>query len=145
VSRDQADRWRQNGASLNLTLPIFFEKRIFLCVRFPPRREAGDVGIWGGPLSEASSRTCHCRFFDYGSYQFCARCRNRSCMEERKKESLLYARLPPRGEVGDFRISGGGRSLRPPLKLVVARFLIAVATDSCALAVSVRISNLCAH
>jgi hypothetical protein len=48
VSRDQADRWRQNGASLNPTSPIFFEKRIFLWARFPPRREAGDVGIWRG-------------------------------------------------------------------------------------------------
>jgi hypothetical protein len=25
-----------------------YEKRIFLCARFPPHHETGDVGIWGG-------------------------------------------------------------------------------------------------
>jgi hypothetical protein len=44
-----------------------------------------------------------------------------------------------------LRDLGGGGSLRPPLELVITGFLIAVATDSCALAVSVRISSLCAH
>jgi hypothetical protein len=40
---------------------------------------------------------------------------------------------------------GGGRSPRPLLELVVAGFLIAAATDSNTLAVSVRISSLYAH
>jgi hypothetical protein len=34
------------------------KKRIFLCTRFLPRGEAGNVGIGGGALSKASSRTC---------------------------------------------------------------------------------------
>jgi hypothetical protein len=42
------------------------KKRIFLCVRFPPRAEAGDVKIWGGALFEASSRTCHLQIFYWG-------------------------------------------------------------------------------
>jgi hypothetical protein len=61
-----------------------------------------------------------------------------------KKRNFLCARFPPRGEAGDVRI-WGGCSPRPPLELVIAGFLIAVATDSYALAVSVRISNLYAH
>jgi hypothetical protein len=39
----------------------------------------------------------------------------------------------------------GGHSPRPPLKLVIADFLITAATNSMQLAVSVRISNLYAH
>jgi hypothetical protein len=62
-------------------------------------------------------------FFYYGSY------RNRSCREGEKKESFcarnshLLVRLATSG-------FGGGRSPRPPLKLVVADFFIAAATNS---------------
>jgi hypothetical protein len=58
-------------------------------------------------------------------------------VRKKKKRIFLCARFPPRGEAGDIGI-WGGRSPRPPLELVVARFFIAAATDSCALAVSVH-------
>jgi hypothetical protein len=67
---------------------IWKKKRIFLCARFPPCGEAGDVRIWEGVLSKASSRTCRRRFFDCGSYQFCARCR------EGKKKNLFVHAIP---------------------------------------------------
>jgi hypothetical protein len=41
----------------------------------------------------------------------------------------LCARFPPRGEAGDVKI-WGGRSPRPPLKLVIADFFITAATNS---------------
>jgi hypothetical protein len=43
---------------------------------------------FGGALSKASSRTCRRRFFDWGSYQFCARCR------EGKKKNLFVRTIP---------------------------------------------------
>jgi hypothetical protein len=66
-------------------------------------------------------------------------------LQGRKKKNLFVRPIPTSWWGWRLRDLGGGRSLRPPLELVVAGFLIAAATDSCALAVSVHINSLCAH
>jgi hypothetical protein len=139
-SRSLETKW---GVIKHNVANFFWKKNLF--VRVIP------TSSWGwqcrdleGALSEASSRTCHCRFFDCGSYQFCARCKNRSYRKEEKIKSFCVcdSHLMVRLATSGF---GGGRSPRPLLELVVAGFLIAAATDSNTLAVSVRISSLYAH
>jgi hypothetical protein len=108
------------------------KKRIFLCARFPPRGEAGDIRIWGGRSPRPPLELIVADFL------IAAATNSVRAAGKEKKRIFLCAQFPPRGEAGDGRIWGGGRSPRPPLELVVSGFLIAAATDSCALAVSVH-------
>jgi hypothetical protein len=140
-ARDQADCWRQNGASLNTTPPIFFEKRIFLYARFPPRREAGDVRILGGRSPRPPLELVIADFLITAATNSVHAAGIGAAGKEKKKN--IFVRAIPTSWWG-WRLQdlGGGRSLRPPLELVVAGFLIAAATDSCALAVFVCNSSL---
>jgi hypothetical protein len=118
------------------------KKRIFLCTRFPPCGEAGDVRIGGGRSPRPPLELVVADFLIAATTNS-VHAAGIGAAGKEKKRIFLCTRFPPHGEAGDVKI-WGGRSPRPPLELVVSRFLIAAATDSCALAVSVRISSLCA-
>jgi hypothetical protein len=112
------------GLLSNLSSPIFRLQQLpILCVlqesELQGRKKknlfvrAIPTSWWGwrrqdleGALSKASSRTYRRRFFGCGSYQFCARCRNRSCREGKKKN--LFVRAIPTSWWGWRRQDLGG-------------------------------------
>jgi hypothetical protein len=118
------------------------KKRIFLCARFPPCGEAGDVRIWGGHSPRPPLELVVADFLIAAATNS-VRTAGIGAAGKEKKESFCAhdSHLVVRLAMSGF---GGGRSPRPPLEFVVSTFFIAAATDSCALAVSVRISSLCA-
>jgi hypothetical protein len=121
------------------------KKRIFLCARFPPRGEAGDVRIWGERSPRPPLELVVADFLIAAATNF-VHAPGIGAVEKEKKESFCAcdSHLVVRLAMSGFGGGRGGRSPRPPLELVVSRFLIVAATDSCALAVSVHISSLCA-
>jgi hypothetical protein len=103
-----------------------YKKRIFLCARFPPRREAGDIGIWKGRSPRPHLKLVIANFL-IAAGSDSVRVARIEGAEKFKKQIFLSARFPPRREASDVGI-WGGRSPRPRLKLVVASFFIAAAT-----------------
>jgi hypothetical protein len=101
-------------------------KRIFLCTQFPPRREAGDIGIWKGRSPRLHLKLVVANFL-IAAESDSVRAARIGGAGKYKKRIFLCARFPPRREAGDIGI-WKGRSPRPHLKLVIANFLIAAAT-----------------
>jgi hypothetical protein len=96
------------------------KKKFFLCARFLPRGEAGDLGIWGGGSPRPPLELVIADFLiAAATNSVCAA--GIGAAGKKKKKNLFVRTIPTRGESGNVRI-WRGRSPRPPLELVVASF-----------------------